>query len=229
MTVFPSRNKTILSQNGTIHILLTLHHDDGMPLREGSQGSGRKINRHRSGDDLAPQAHHGASHRPTMAIQDMLNPVGNEKSGIPRANASTARANINARSSTGHNDYVQYPRRASSSSSSSGHPRTSSVSSRSSSTRDRRQHRPQYLEEEVYFIWYHRIDLGYEWQDITNAYNAQFPDRKREGFGGIQCKYYRYCEEFGIPKVRHRNRAASQVDEYGMRARTGLLYSWMRN
>lgn len=92
----------------------------------------------------------------------------------------------------------------------------------------RREFRPTYSEEETLFIWYHRIDLGLDWQEITRLYNAQFPDRYREGLGGIQCKYYRCCNDNNIPKVRDRSRSASTVQEYGMRARTGLVYPWMR-
>ena len=92
----------------------------------------------------------------------------------------------------------------------------------------RREFRPTYSEEETLFIWYHRIDLGLDWNEITRLYNAQFPDRYREGLGGIQCKYYRCCHDNNIPKVRDRSRSASTVQEYGMRARTGLVYPWMR-
>jgi len=92
----------------------------------------------------------------------------------------------------------------------------------------RREHRPTYSEEETLFIWYHRIDLGYDWADISNAYNAQFPDRRREDVGGIQCRYYRCCQDNNIPKVREPRRSASSAEEYGMRARTGLWYPWMR-
>ena len=105
--------------------------------------------------------------------------------------------------------------------------RRASSSSSGSRTRERRAFRPTYSDEEVYFIWYHRIDLGYDWQDINRAYNAQFPERPRQRIGGIQCKYYRYCEEFGVPKVRNRDRAASAAEQYGMRSRTGLTYPWM--
>ena len=93
----------------------------------------------------------------------------------------------------------------------------------------RREFRPTYSEEETLFIWYHRIDLGYDWQDITHAYNRQFPERAREGPGGIQCRYYRCCSDNNIPKVRERRRSASSAEEYGMRARTGLWYPWMKN
>lgn len=45
---------------------------------------------------------------------------------------------------------------------------------------ERRQFRPPYSEEEVDFIWYHRIDLGYEWADVERAYQHQFPNRDRK-------------------------------------------------
>lgn len=187
-----------------------------------NDGQGRNSNGQGRSNDGGPR-------RPSMAIEDMLNPVTGERSGSPRYRGSLARGDAGGRSGNNALESAQYASRPTSSSSANGRPSTSPTSSRSSGTRERRQFRPTYSDEEVYFIWYHRIDLGYDWQDITNAYNAQFPDRPREGIGGIQCKYYRYCEEFGIPKVRNRDRGASQVIEYGMRSRTGLSYSWMRN
>lgn len=93
----------------------------------------------------------------------------------------------------------------------------------------RREFRPTYSEEEALFIWYHRVDLSLDWPDITEAYNKQFPERPREGPGGIQCKYYRCCADNNVPKVRERRRSASAAEEYGMKARTGLNYSWMRD
>ncbi|MCJ1370878.1 hypothetical protein MMC20_002091 [Loxospora ochrophaea] len=93
---------------------------------------------------------------------------------------------------------------------------------------ERREFRPTYLQEEEYFIWYHRVDLGLDWTDVRQAYNEQFPQRQRRGFQGIQCKYYRCCETYGVPKVRARSRSAAAEKEYGMRARTGLWYSWMK-
>lgn len=99
---------------------------------------------------------------------------------------------------------------------------------RQSEGTERRQFRPPYSEEEVDFIWYHRIDLGYDWADVERAYQHQFPNSGREGFTGIQCKYYRFCDEKGIPKVRDRSKESSQVELYGMRARSGRTYPWMR-
>lgn len=105
--------------------------------------------------------------------------------------------------------------------------------------------RPTYQQEEEYFIWYHRVDLGLDWRDVRTAYNAQFPNRQRRGFQGIQCKYYRCCETHGIPRVRERNRGGVGAvggggggngggvggvggGGYGVRQRLpGLWYPWM--
>ena len=200
-----SQNKTSLSKTTSIHILITALENEVMSSGGNTHGQGRNNHHQHHTDGHASQGYHRGPRR------------------------SQARGDADGHPSTNVIESAQYARRPTSSSSANGRPRTSSVSSRSPGTKERRQFRPTYSDEEVYFIWYYRIDLGYDWQDINNAYNAQFPDRPREGFGGIQCKYYRYCEEFGIPKVRHRDRGASQVIEYGMRSRTGLSYPWMRN
>ena len=97
------------------------------------------------------------------------------------------------------------------------------------SNRERREFRPTYQQEEQLFLWYHRIDLGMDWTDVRNAYNAQFPQRQRRGFQGMQCKYYRCCESHGVPRVRNRDRTASMGKAYGLRARLpSVWYPWMR-
>jgi hypothetical protein len=99
----------------------------------------------------------------------------------------------------------------------------------SSARRERREMRPTYAPEEELFIWYHRVDLDMNWGDIREAYNAQFPDRQRKGFQGIQCKYYRCCEANGVPRVRDRNRLAGEQRRYWLRTKLPhLWYPWMR-
>jgi hypothetical protein len=95
-------------------------------------------------------------------------------------------------------------------------------------TRQRRDFRPTYQPEEEYFIWFHRDDLGLDWSDIRSAYNQWFPpSRAREGFQGIQCKYYRCCQMHGVPKVRARDRAKER-GYYGMvKNCPGLRFRWM--
>lgn len=193
-----------------------------------NHGPGRNDHHEGHANDQASQAQRGAHRRPSMAIQDMLNPVGGEKASRPSTNGPLEDGASGRNPGPTSFSYVNNDSETTSSSppppSNQGSP-----SLRASGNRERRQFRPTYLDEEVFFIWYYRIDLGYEWQEISHAYNAQFPHRKRDGFGGMQCKYYRYCEGSGIPKVRDRDRAAPQVLEYGMRARTGLTYPWMKD
>ncbi|KAI1956554.1 hypothetical protein LOZ58_006273 [Ophidiomyces ophidiicola] len=82
-----------------------------------------------------------------------------------------------------------------------------SVSSGSSTTAERRRPpRPKYEEEEMYFIWYHRVDLRQEWKQVRESFNTQFPDRQRNGFQGIQCKYYRFIKEKKCPTLREQRR-----------------------
>ena len=101
----------------------------------------------------------------------------------------------------------------------------------------RREHRPQYYEEEEYFIWYHRVDLAHDWQDIVNAFNAQFTNRTRQGIQSLQCKYYRCVAKYGVPSVRiqgkgrdARERFREQFKKrYALRTRLPTVrYPWMR-
>ncbi|KAJ5779206.1 hypothetical protein N7457_006926 [Penicillium paradoxum] len=123
--------------------------------------------------------------------------------------------------------------------------RFSSVSSSSSTNGDRRRPpRPKYEEEEMYFIWYHRVDLCQEWKEVREAFNRQFPDRQRRGFQGIQCKFYRFIKEKKCPTLREQRRmrdgeflregasAALAGDpsgpKFGVRQYTTVWYPWMR-
>jgi hypothetical protein len=123
--------------------------------------------------------------------------------------------------------------------------RFSSVSSSSSTNGDRRRPpRPKYEEEEMYFIWYHRVDLCQEWKEVREAFNRQFPDRQRRGFQGIQCKFYRFIKEKKCPTLREQRRmrdgeflregaSAALTDgggapKFGVREYTNVWYPWMR-
>ncbi|KAL4806437.1 hypothetical protein BDV18DRAFT_160505 [Aspergillus unguis] len=70
----------------------------------------------------------------------------------------------------------------------------------------RRAPRPKYEEEEMYFIWYHRVDLGQEWREVRESFNRQFPQRQRAGFQGIQCKFYRFIKDKNVPTLREQRR-----------------------
>ncbi|KAI5303234.1 component of the polarisome [Ascosphaera pollenicola] len=115
-----------------------------------------------------------------------------------------------------------------------------SISSNGSSAvhERRRPPRPKYDEEEMYFIWYHRVDLRQEWRDVRESFNAQFANRPRNGFQGIQCKYYRFIKEKKCPTLREQRRRRSESDgvrepgdnlpAYGVVRWTKIRYPWMR-
>ncbi|KAJ5929265.1 hypothetical protein N7454_007113 [Penicillium verhagenii] len=126
------------------------------------------------------------------------------------------------------------------------HPREryDSVSSSSSNngTDRRRPPRPKYEEEEMYFIWYHRVDLCQEWKEVRESFNRQFPSRQRRGFQGIQCKFYRFIKEKRCPTLREQRRmrdgefmrdgsalgADPSGPRFGVIEYANVWYPWMR-
>ena len=177
-------------------------------------------------DAFSPQSSPDSTRPRTMAIQSLLNPASNpplSTSSSPIRDEGEVQGRVSMSPDYGGESQFQQT-------SPTEDQRRLSSSSSSSSARERREFRPTYLQEEEYFIWYHRVDLGMDWPDVKQAYNAQFPQRQRRGFQGIQCKYYRCCETYGVPRVRDRNRAASPAESYGVRSRLpGLWYPWMRD
>ena len=232
MKIPDSTYEASLQGSSPLHILITLLEDDIMPPFPHDQCSDRSHTVSRNSDRSfhgnydAHRSQQNTPRRRSMAIHDMLNPLEGDSSPSPQSiHMEIDQDRQRSRSSNSNAS----SRRPSPDQSHSGRRRTSTMSPRTSGTRAPRQFRPPYSDEEVHFIWYHRIDLGYEWSDITRAYNAQFPQRQREGFGGIQCKYYRLRDAYNIPKVRLRNRSTSPAETYGMQTTTGLRYPWMKN
>lgn len=120
--------------------------------------------------------------------------------------------------------------------------RYGSVSSSSSANDRRRPPRPKYEEEEMYFIWYHRVDLCQEWKEVRESFNRQFPSRQRRGFQGIQCKFYRFIKEKKCPTLREQRRMRdgeflregaslggdSGAPRFGVIEWANVWYPWMR-
>ena len=147
-------------------------------------------------------------------------------------------------SATSHDQsYLSYGLRSMDSSPSSyDGERYGSVSSTSSNAAERRRPpRPKYEEEEMYFIWYHRVDLCLEWKEVRESFNRQFPHRQRSGFQGIQCKFYRFIKEKNCPTLREQRRmrdgeflreGSSLTDpippKFGVVQWAGVWYPWMR-
>ncbi|KAJ5589918.1 hypothetical protein N7450_003890 [Penicillium hetheringtonii] len=127
------------------------------------------------------------------------------------------------------------------------HPRerydsVSSSSSTSGPADRRRPPRPKYEEEEMYFIWYHRVDLCQEWKEVRESFNRQFPSRQRRGFQGIQCKFYRFIKEKKCPTLREQRRMRdgeflregaalgpeAGAPRFGVIEWANVWYPWMR-
>ncbi|KAL2006352.1 hypothetical protein VTN00DRAFT_10006 [Thermoascus crustaceus] len=120
--------------------------------------------------------------------------------------------------------------------------RFNSVSSNSTTVSERRRPpRPKYEEEEMYFIWYHRVDLSQEWKEVRESFNKQFPTRQRRGFQGIQCKFYRFIKEKKCPTLREQRRMrdgefiarngskySETLPRFGVVQWMGMWYPWMR-
>ncbi|KAJ5849337.1 hypothetical protein N7534_008026 [Penicillium rubens] len=146
-----------------------------------------------------------------------------------RTSASWIQSSLSAPSSSD----LYYPRE-----------RYSSISSSSTKGGRRRSPRPKYNEEEMYFIWYHRVDLCQEWKKVRDAFNRQFPNRQRCGFQGIQCKFYRFIKQNKCPTLREQRSmrdgeflsegvSASMGDhgtapKFGVRECTNVWYPWMK-
>ncbi|KAL2005543.1 hypothetical protein VTN00DRAFT_2754 [Thermoascus crustaceus] len=120
--------------------------------------------------------------------------------------------------------------------------RFNSVSSKSTTVSESgRPPRPKYEEEEMYFIWYYRVDLNQEWKEVRESFNRQFPTRQRRGFQGIQCKFYRFIREKECPTLREQRRmrngefiarngskCSETLPRFGVVQWMGVWYPWMR-
>lgn len=114
------------------------------------------------------------------------------------------------------------------------HERYDSVSSSTSNVSKRRPPRPRYVEEEMYFIWYHRVDLSQTWKEVRHSFNRQFPNRQRHGFQGMQCKLYRFIKEKRCPTLREQKQMrdgevlSGLLPRFGIREwLPGIWYPWM--
>ena len=57
-------------------------------------------------------------------------------------------------------------------------------------------------------MWYHRVDLGRQWDRVREKWNRWFEvDREK---GGLQCKLYRILDDHGVPRMREQNRASQR-------------------
>ncbi|KAF7593990.1 hypothetical protein BBP40_010387 [Aspergillus hancockii] len=198
----------------------------------------------------SPPSSMPSSRKSRMAIDSLLNPSGesdNSTSQLHYAHPGSQYSPLYPPSPSHHYFYPSYaeshhhhPYRESSGAYSRD--RYDSVSSSSSNAPERRRPpRPKYEEEEMYFIWYHRVDLCQEWKEVRESFNRQFPSRQRRGFQGIQCKFYRFIKEKKCPTLREQRRMRdgeflregsglvdSAAPRFGVVEWMGVWYPWMR-
>ena len=224
MTISFCQRDTDTLNSDIAHIVVTIRDSNHNAMSSRYNGS--------HANNSAPENRSQIPRRHSVAIQDLLNPINSEGGRTCSHDNPTETENAISSSRRSSDDPGLRSNRPSPSSSPSPSPRPHAnnrrFATKSRTSPERREFRPTYSEEEINFIWYHRIDLGYEWAEVQNAFGAQFPDRQKRDIGGIQCKYYRHLENYGVPQVRRRDRSASAPDLYGMRVLTGRWYPWMR-
>lgn len=109
----------------------------------------------------------------------------------------------------------------------------STCSHRSSSSAGKKRNPPRqgYTNEQALFIWWHRDDKSLSWSKVERAYQRYFGYRRKTG--GLQCKYYRILDRYGVIKVRDQKRwqlregRKDPARKFGMEATTKLRYRWM--
>ena len=194
----------------------------------------------------------GTYRRRSMTIQDMLNPSDEEIKRSPKSQWNQSSSEEDRQPSRYHSrspickkgfkssQTTIHTRRGSASHAPKGGSRRPShrlnrspSSSPDLASKETRAFRHPYTTEEVHFIWYLRIDRGYLWPDLLDAFNAHFchNGRVKRVLGGLQCRYYRLLGQNNIPQVRML-RTADMVQRYGMiatLARNGChpTYSWL--
>lgn len=94
-----------------------------------------------------------------------------------------------------------------------------------------RPSRPPYTLEQQICIWYLRTDLSMAWREVETRFDAYFPGTR--GRTGLQCRFYRTLEEWGVASIRNRDRSRDSSEDgtvgaYGVIQRTSLRYWWMR-
>lgn len=91
--------------------------------------------------------------------------------------------------------------------------------------------RPKYEEQQAFFIWYHRTDLGEAWNQVLREFERQFHHRRHKG--GLQCKFYRLLKDWNVEKVRAQTKHVQdhpkdKIGAFGVVQRTSKRYEWMK-
>ena len=108
---------------------------------------------------------------------------------------------------------------------------SSSASLKSTPRKPRNPPRQGYTDEQAHFIWWHRDDQSLSWAKVEKAFVRYYGQKRMTG--GLQCKYYRVLDHYGVLKVRSQRRwvyregRKDPAQSFGMAATTKLHYGWM--
>ena len=187
----------------------------------------------KSSAHISPNSTSSSATRRGMDLQSMLNPSDEDQR--PSCSPSPSSASM------GTNDdqnlqQIPISRRSTHFSRSPRSPRCRNLPSSVGSDSERcsssyendvparsRSFRPPYLEEQSLFIWFHRVDLNWPWDEVRAAFRRTFNEEGRKK-DGLQCKYYRVRAQYGVPRVRD---SPGNSIQNGMWATTGRRYPWM--
>lgn len=178
------------------------------------------------------------SRRRGMAIEDMLNPSREEDTSSASDSSSSDEAEDYRRrpSSSSQRRLASTQSRVSSHRQHSPRSRRQSPPRRGGATSSAqandvpvrsREFRPKYTEEEDHFMWFHKDDLRFSWEQVHREYKKHFPDAPRDRVNGLQCRYYRVIEKHGCPKKRAQDHMVENSKAYNMWERTRRSYAWM--
>ncbi|KAI1610555.1 hypothetical protein EDD36DRAFT_421630 [Exophiala viscosa] len=91
--------------------------------------------------------------------------------------------------------------------------------------------RQKYQDEQSFFIWYHRTDLGLPWDQVMEMYRRYWKEDREKS--GLQCKFYRILDQYNVDKVRKqtkmgRSSAREKKGKFGVLQRTNRRFPWMK-
>ena len=149
-----------------------------------------------------------------IAIQNLLNPMDNDRNRMDSrsppsesASESTLFTPVSSPQSTGSSDTDV------------------TAWSAASPVRENVFRRP-YTQEQVMWIWFFFIDAGMKWDEVVERFEADWPGEERTKTG-MQCKAYRLCGQFGLPRKRLQKEGPQNPAFYGMWPNTRRSYRWM--
>lgn len=90
--------------------------------------------------------------------------------------------------------------------------------------------RQKYQDEQSFFIWYHRTDLGLPWDQVMRLYRRYWKEDREKS--GLQCKFYRILSQYNVDKVRKqtklgRSGTKEKKGRFGVIQRTNRRFPWM--